>query len=103
MKFLVLIILTIAYGIHGFGSGKLPKSVCQGIENTVWKFQKFPAAQILILREINFEESRSAKNAVFAIFDKFHPSKSAIIHKKSKCEKMADFETLCRFANFNFT
>ena len=101
MKFLVLIILTIACGIHGFGSGKLPKSVCKGIENTVWKFQKFPASQIL--HEINFEESRSAKNAVFAIFDKFHPSKSAKIHKKSKCEKMADFETLCRFANFNFT
>ena len=59
MKFLVLIILTIACGIHGFGSGKLPKSVCKGIENTVWKFQKFPATQIL--REMNFRDFRGRK------------------------------------------
>ena len=34
--------------------------------DTVWQFQDFSI--IHILREINFAESRSAKNAVFAIF-----------------------------------
>ena len=32
---------------------------------TVWKFQDFCITEIL--REINFEDSRSAKSAVFAI------------------------------------
>ena len=32
---------------------------------TMWKFQEFSITQIL--REINFEDSRSAKSAVFAI------------------------------------
>ena len=31
----------------------------------VWKVEDFPGTQIL--REINFEESRSSKNVVFAI------------------------------------
>ena len=35
------------------------------MDYTVWKFQDFSITQIL--REINFEESGSAKNAVFAI------------------------------------
>ena len=36
---------------------------------TVWKFQEFSAIQIL--REINFGESKSSKNDVFAIFRGF--------------------------------
>ena len=34
-------------------------------QSTVWKFQDFCITEIL--REINFEDSRSAKSAVFAI------------------------------------
>ena len=37
----------------------------QGTRNTVWKFHNFSIIQNL--REINFEDSRSAKSAVFAI------------------------------------
>ena len=45
-------------------------SYCSGLVNicipcTVWKFQDFSITQIL--REINFEDSRSAKTAIFAI------------------------------------
>ena len=38
---------------------------CQLNPYTVWKFQDFCITEIL--REINFEDSRSAKSAVFAI------------------------------------
>ena len=34
---------------------------------TVWKYQDFSATQIL--REINFEESKSSKNAIFTILE----------------------------------
>ena len=37
------------------------------VHTTVWKFQDFSVTQIL--REIKFEESRSAKTAVFAILE----------------------------------
>ena len=37
---------------------------------TVWKFQDLSFTQIL--REINFEESRSAKTAVFVILGALH-------------------------------
>ena len=60
----------------------------------VWKFHNFPAPQIL--REINFEETRSSKSAVFG---KFQPTKSVEIHKDlkssaSKGVKIADFALL---------
>ena len=35
--------------------------------STVWKYQDFSATQIL--REINFEESKSSKNAIFTILE----------------------------------
>ena len=41
-----------------------------------------------ILREINFGESRSAQTALFAIFGKFQPSKSAKIHKNQNSEPL---------------
>ena len=62
------------------------KDYCRST-HTVWKFQDFSDTQIL--REINLEESRSSKTAVFAIFEalnfvirisKFQPSKRAKIH-----------------------
>ena len=54
--------------------GSTPKMICHVFESeevqwpksTVWKFQDFSV--IHILREINFGEFRSSKNAVFAIF-----------------------------------
>ena len=67
----------------------------------MWKFQYFSLTQIL--REINFEDSRNAKIAVFALLvsvDFVHLVKirkiGAKIHEKSKfraskCVKIADF------------
>ena len=68
----------------------------------MWKFQDFPVTQIL--REINFEETRSSKSAVFG---KFQPTKSVEIHKDlkssaSKGVKIADFVTLIS-TQFDFT
>ena len=40
--------------------------LCKLLECTVWKFQDFSVT--LIFREINFEESRSCKTAICAIF-----------------------------------
>ena len=48
-------------------SGKWSKI---GLSGTVWKFQDFCIT--VILREINFEDSRSAKYAIFAIFGAVH-------------------------------
>ena len=50
----------------------------------MWKFQDYCITEIL--REINFEDSGSAKSAVFAIlgavnFGKYQPKKSAKIHE----------------------
>ena len=72
---------------------------------TVWNFQDFSFT--LNLREINFSDSKSAKNChfchfkgcEFCSFGDFQPSKSAQIHKKSKfrpsnCVKIADFALL---------
>ena len=57
--------------------------------STVWKFLKFSTTQIL--REINFEDSRSLKTAIFAIsealnfaFGKIQPSKIAKVLSKSE-------------------
>ena len=57
------------------------------LNSTVWKFHEFSINQIL--REINFGNSRSAKSAVFAIFEalnfvtfgEFQPSKRANFHE----------------------
>ena len=65
----------------------------------MWKFQDFPITQIL--REINFVDSRSAKNAIFAIlggcefcsFGKFQPSKSAKMHKNQNSEPLNVLKT----------
>ena len=58
---------------------------------TVWKFHYFCITEILC--EINFEDSRNAKSAVFAIlgavnFVHFLPSKSAKIHKNQNSEPL---------------
>ena len=68
----------------------------------MWKFQDFSITQIL--REINFEDSRMAKTAIFAILRavnfvqmvNFSLKKSTKIHKNQNSEslnvvKMADF------------
>ena len=80
---------------------------------TMWKFHDFSITKIL--REINFRASRSPKSAVFAIFGalnfrflKISALKKCKINKKtlfrdSKCVTIADFDTLHRFANFDFT
>ena len=60
----------------------------------MWKFQDVSVIQIL--REINFEETRSSKSVFFG---KFQPTKSVEIHKDlkssaSKGVKIADFALL---------
>ena len=45
---------------------KLDLDLKIGMNCTVWKFQDFSAIQIL--REINFEESRSSKTVIFVLF-----------------------------------
>ena len=75
----------------------------------MWKFQDFSVTQIL--REINFEESRSYKSAVFAIIEalnfvnlvnyslqmvqKLQKSKFRVC----KCVKMPDF-AFCEILHF---
>ena len=64
----------------------------------MWKFQDFSVIQIL--REINFGESRSSKNAVFAIFrgsefsyfGNFWLSKSEKINENQNSEPLNWFE-----------
>ena len=70
------------------------------------KFHNFSSTLIHILREINFEDSRSAKYAFLTILETLNfdfwlilAFKSARIHKKSqfrasKCFKMAVFALL---------
>ena len=58
---------------------------------TVWNCQDFSVIQIL--REVNFEESRSSKTAFFANNMSIQPSVNTKIHSLQNF-KMADFESL---------
>ena len=60
----------------------------------MWKFQDFSVT--LILREINFEESRISKIAIYCnskgselcLFGKLQPLKSAKIHENQNSEQL---------------
>ena len=51
-------------------------------------FKIFPSLQNQILREINFEESRSSKTAYFAILGALKFEKAVMIHKNQNSEPL---------------
>ena len=52
-------------GYNGFKWAQITDPILGILVNTVWKFHDFSVIQIL--SEINFEECRSSKIAIFAI------------------------------------
>jgi len=75
-----------------------------GYNGTMWKCHDFSVIQIL--REINFRESRSSKNVIFAILNpsefgfssNFSLPKSAKIHKNQTSEPLNVLK--CRILHF---